>query len=90
MDTTKQPSYYQFLITPDAVDETQAGADPAITYLGFFKGGTYEGDPLSQPLWQIRRVIAENGITLTQYADGNELYNKVWDNRADYNYTFKK
>jgi hypothetical protein len=79
------PWNYLYTITPDVVDETEAANNPSVTYLGFWDNG-----PLDQNRYQIRRVTTQNSITITEYAEGNELFNKDWSQRAVYNYSLLK
>jgi len=70
--------------TPDIVDETGA---PAVTYIGFVNPGTV--DP-SEARFMIKRITSVAGITKTEYAGGNNLYNKVWNDRAILIYSYLK
>jgi hypothetical protein len=84
------PKNYQYEMTPDIVDESGAGANPGITYLGFWSGGANLGNATAQAKFQIRKITVNSGtgITLTEFADGSGDFNKVWDARAGYNYMF--
>lgn len=82
MRRNELPWNYIFTITPDAADESAAGNNPSITYLGFWDPG-----PITENRWQIRRVTVQNNITITEYADGNEKFDKSWADRATYNYS---
>lgn len=56
---------------------------PNITYRGYADPGTQ--DP--QALWAIQKETRdEAGIIAIRWADGNKLFNKIWDNRAAYSY----
>lgn len=70
--------------TPDIVDENGA---PAVTYLGYVDPGTV--DP-SEARFMIKRITSAAGITKTEYAGGNKLFNKVWDDRAALIYSYLK
>jgi hypothetical protein len=47
------------------------------TYLGYAPIGTL----LSDPLWKIKKITVSGTVTLTTYADGNALYDNVWNDR---------
>jgi hypothetical protein len=90
MDRSFFPSYYQFIDTPDIADETLAGNTPSVTYLGYWQTGTLGADPLAQANWKIKRVTIDNLITKTEYAQGSQAFNKIWNDRTTYNYSFEK
>lgn len=42
-----------------------------------------------QPVWQIQRLSYNGSDTspnLIQWADGDDLFNNIWDSRASYSY----
>jgi hypothetical protein len=90
MDRSTLPTYYQYTITPDIVDDTDTGSTPAVTYLGYWNGGASGANPRAEAKWQIRRVTVTGFETITEYANGSETFNKVWNDRADYNYSLLK
>lgn len=53
-------------------------ASGTVTYRGYAQLGT----PTSAPKWKITRTTVTGGVTLTEYADGNMLYDNIWNNRA--------
>jgi hypothetical protein len=58
--------------------------DPAsdtVLYVGQAKPGTLT----SQALWRISKVDTSSGTVIT-FADGDDLYNNVWDDRATLTY----
>ena len=56
-----------------AIDEVGA-----VTYIGMAKVGTAP----DVERWQIRRITKTGNVTLFEYADLNDRYDNVWDNRA--------
>jgi hypothetical protein len=56
-----------------AIDEVGA-----VTYIGMAKVGT----ATSAARWQIRRITKTGNVTLFAYADSNDRYDNVWDDRA--------
>jgi hypothetical protein len=67
----------------DIVDETVVG----VTYMGWCLAGT---TATNQAKFKIKRVSANAGITITEYAGGNRDYSKIWDNRVGLQYSFLK
>lgn len=59
----------------DIVDENNV-------YLGWAEYGADE----SKPVWRIKNIKNNNGIWSEKYADGDELYDNVWNNRSILNY----
>jgi hypothetical protein len=91
MDRSFFPTYYQFLQTPDISEVVIVGA-VTTTYLGYWKTGPASIDPLADANWQIKRVTENSvtAITTTEYADGSQAFDKVWNDRAAYAYSFEK
>jgi hypothetical protein len=63
------------------VDES----DPLVTYYGFAGSGSLA----EQAVWAVYRVTryAGNDIVLVEWADGNQLFDNVWDNRYKLTYS---
>ena len=40
----------------------------------------------SDPIWAIKRLSISGGAIGVQWADGNDLFDNVWDNRAALTY----
>lgn len=36
--------------------------------------------------WRIRKIYTSSGVETVSYADGDNDFKKVWDDRASYNY----
>lgn len=62
-----------------AIDEV----DGNTTYIALAKVGAVTSDPV----WQIRKVYKVASVTKFLYADGNALFDNVWDNRASLTYS---
>lgn len=60
------------------VDEVSA----ALQYIGT---GPLSGDT-SLPIWQIKKVEKVGTVTRITYADGDNKFDNVWDNRAALSY----
>lgn len=62
-----------------------------VTYLGFCASGTTGTD---QPTWSVLKITQSGTVqpilTSFLWADGKCSYNKVWNDRAGYTYTYKK
>ena len=58
-------------------------ASDSVTYLGYAKTGT----ATSAGSWQIKKILTSGSITSIAYADGNDDYDNVWDNRDSLTYT---
>lgn len=59
--------------------------DPAsltVTYIGQAKPGT----ATSSALWRIKKIDTTSGTVIT-FADGDDLFDNVWDNRASLSYS---
>lgn len=78
--TTGQP----FKFTKD-VEETVAvdAVSSSVTYIGVAKIGT----ATSSATWQISKVNVSGTVTSLTYADGNDNYDNIWDNRASLSYS---
>lgn len=90
MDNSFFPTYYKFIDTPDIADETLAGSTPSVTYLGYWGTGPDNGNALAQANWKIKKVTIDTLITKTEYAKGSQTFDKVWNDRTTYNYSFEK
>ena len=61
-----------------AVDEI----DGTTTYIGMAKAGT----GTDEARWQIRRITKTGTVTLFEFADSNDRYDNVWDDRVSLTY----
>lgn len=58
-----------------------SSADP-ILYLGL----AVPGSSTASAVWRITRIDVSSGV-IFQYADGNDSFDNVWDNRASLSYS---
>lgn len=75
-------------IYPYTVDDMQTLVDydggANIVYIGRAQPGKAKSDAA----WQIRKfTYSGSDLIITQFADGDNDYIKVWDNRATYTYS---
>lgn len=61
------------------IDESVSGT----TYFGFAAIGSDNGDAV----WKIKKMVLISGVSEIKYADGNEDYDNIWDNRASLTYS---
>jgi len=61
------------------IDEVDANT----TYIGFAPFGT----ATSAASWQIFKISVSGTVTTTTYADGNDNFDNIWDNRASLTYS---
>lgn len=52
--------------------------DGTVTYVGEAKCGT----GVTDPTWRIQKIAVAGAITTITWADGNALFDNIWDNRA--------
>lgn len=52
------------------------------TYVGQAKIGS----ATSQAVWQIFKVVTSSGVTTITWADSDDKFNNIWDNRASLSY----
>jgi hypothetical protein len=57
-------------------------AGGGVSYLGEADPGS---DP-SDPVWRIQRIVDSGGDLTVEFADGDALFNNVWDDRASLTY----
>ncbi len=62
-----------------AIDEV----DATVTYIGVAKVGT----ATSESKWQIKRLQKTGTVTLFEFADGDERFDNVWDDRITLSYS---
>jgi hypothetical protein len=58
-------------------------ASATVTYLGEAKPGT----ATTATFWRIRKITVSGAITTIAFAEGNDLFDNVWDDRAGLTYT---
>jgi hypothetical protein len=64
---------------PSKIDE----ATSTLIYIGFSQN---LGTDSSIALWKIKKIEKIGTVWEIKYADGNELYDNIWDNRSTLNY----
>jgi len=62
-----------------AVDEFSE----TITYVGT----AIAGSAYSNPVWQIKKIETSGTQTLIKFADGNVLFDNIWNNRTSLSYS---
>lgn len=70
--------YYDMGSLVKRVDEASA----TVTYVGQAQDGSDIGDPV----WQIQRITSSGGATEIEWADGNNDFDNVWDDRSSLTY----
>lgn len=50
-------------------------------------GKAAQGSATSSAVWQIKKMVTSGTVILFTYADGNDFYDNVWDDRASLSYT---
>jgi hypothetical protein len=63
---------------PIRIDEST----PNVIYNGF----AITGAVTSEAVWAIQRITREKNIIIYDWADGNELYDNIWDSRYEVSY----
>lgn len=58
-------------------------AGSGITYVGNAVAGAAVGDPV----WQIKRIVESAGDITITWADGDSLFDNVWNDRASLTYS---
>lgn len=58
-------------------------ASETVTYVGYTKPGT----ATSEALWRIMRISVSGAITSVEFANGADLFDRVWDLRSEYTYS---
>ena len=59
------------------------GEDPSVSYIGETNFGT----ATSSPTWRIFRLVYSSKSFTLQYADGDDEFNNVWDDRLTLSYS---
>ena len=58
-------------------------ASETVVYVGFAANGV----ATSEAKWLIQKTEITGNITLTQWADGGNKHDQIWDNRASLTYS---
>lgn len=59
-----------------------ADGDGTVIYVGYAEPGS----ATSSAVWQITRKKMSGNVTMLRFADSSTLFNKVWNNRASYDF----
>jgi hypothetical protein len=79
VSTGRRLKYTQSVPLTAIIDEVDADT----TYIGLTKPGTAE----SSALWRIMKIVVVGTVTSIKMADGDDLFNNIWDNRASLTYS---
>lgn len=79
--SSKQDDILDELQKDEATQIAEDSGDSNITYIGLAEIGTATGDAS----WKILKIDATSGASFT-YADSNNSYDNVWDNREALSY----
>lgn len=69
-------------IVGESVRVVNNSGDANITYIG----RAIIGSSTSDPVWQMKKVDNNSGTSVT-WADGNDDYDNIWDNRESVSYS---
>lgn len=64
--------------SPTRIDEVSE----LLFYIGWAKQGTLD----DEAKWKIKRIYKIDTVWYMEYADGNEFYDNIWDNRSTLTY----
>lgn len=68
-----------------SVDSLIDAVDSTTTYIGKVTPGSVGNTPSA--IWQIKKITTSGTITTISFADGNDSYDNIWDNRASLSYS---
>ncbi len=68
---------------PVRIDESV----PMVVYKGYAISVTPAGPATSDPVWAIQRITRNGDVYTYEWANGNQQYTNIWDNRYNLNYT---
>lgn len=78
-DADELQIYYDMGSLVKRVDEASA----TVTYIG----QAQDGSSIGNAVWQIQRITSSGGATEIEWADGNNNFDNVWDDRASLTYS---
>ena len=58
-------------------------AGSGVTYVG----SALTGSATSAAAWRIQKITVSSGDATVEWADGNDSYDNIWDNRAALSYS---
>lgn len=65
--------------------EQQILIDTSVSGTTYF-GYSAPGIPTDKPFWKIMKMVETSILTTIKYADSNQLYDNVWDDRTSLTY----
>ena len=71
--------------TLDIINSTSTIVDEVSSSL-LYVGTAISGSLSSSAVWKIKKILTSGGLTTIQYADGETLYDNIWDDRASLTY----
>ena len=71
------------------IDETMIvdEASSTVTYIGWAIPGSNSTEGKADARWKIKKIDETTNPTVIGYADGNDNYDNIWDNRASLSYS---
>ncbi len=78
------------------ISSKRTPADKYLVYIEYdinnnpvYIGKAQPGSISSSSVWQIQKLSydASGNVTKIEWAEGSDDFNKIWDNRANYNYS---
>jgi hypothetical protein len=72
-------------LTPHEINQALRVDDTStvdVVYLGYSEVGAVDADPV----WKIKKIVTTNGADIT-FADGDDNYDNVWDDRVSLTYS---
>lgn len=79
ISTGRRLKYTQDVPLTTRIDE----ASSTVTYIGEAAPGT----ATSSALWRVKKIDSTTNPTKIVFADGNDLFDNVWDDRASLSYS---
>lgn len=71
------------ILLNDVRDTVYAYSGSNVEYIGL----AHPGAGIDEAKWQIKKLFySGNNVTGQRFADGDVGFNKIWNNRADYEY----
>lgn len=68
---------------PNSFIVDDVNEDGTLVYLGYSKPGTLT----SLPLWRIKKIVKSGTVTTFTFAEGNDSFDNIWDDRASLSYS---
>ncbi len=81
-DILDEPLNVNIIADVGASYTTRLATDGVYTYIGKATSGA----GTASAVWQIQRIDESSGLTIL-FADGDTLFNNIWDNRVSLSYS---